>query len=573
MLRQGSAAPAYLCGIFMNRSVLRTVFRFLILVLALVALNIIGSAFFFRADLTQDKRFTLMPATRQLLEKLQDPLYIEVFLEGEFPAGFERLQRSVRETLDEFKAYAGDNIQYAFIDPSANKDETQRNETYRTLVNRGLQPTNLAADEDGKRSQKIIFPGAIVQQGGKEEAVTLLKGNQAASPQQRLNQSVEGVEYELAMALRKVTQKKPKRIAVIKGHGEKVGVEFNDLAASLKGLYQLDTVFLPNKMSLDGYDAALIIKPSQPFTEPDKYKLDQLAVNGGRLLFFLEPFPIVLDSLKPKENLFVPTDLNLTDLLFKFGARANADLVQDQNCASVPMVVGYMGNQPQTMPVPWFYFPIISNFASHPIMRNSDNLLFRFAGTVDTVGAQGIRKTVLARTGKYSRLVASPVEVSLNEASLRPDPALFNKSNLPLAVLLEGSFTSLYANRMAPETQAKFKFREKGMPGMVLVVNDGDLPLNEFNERKQIIYPIGYDRLTGITFGNKDFVLNALSYMLDDDGLIMARQKEVTLRPLDKPRLETEKTLWQTINLAGPLVLLFAFASGRAFLRRRKYTR
>ena len=547
--------------------------RFLILVIALVALNIVGSAYFFRADLTQDKRYSLMPATERLLGTLQDPVYVEVFLEGEFPAGFERLQKSIRETLEEFRAYAGENVQYKFIDPSANTDPKQRDDTYRELVRRGLQPTNLAADENGNRTEKIIFPGAIVHQGSKEVPVLLLKGNQAASSQQRLNQSVEGVEYELAMGLRKVSQTKRKRIAIIKGHGEHVRLEMNDLASSLKGLYELDTVYLPNKVSLDGYDAALVIDPTDGFSEPDKYKLDQLLINGGRLLFFLEPFPILLDSLKPEGNLFVPTNYNLGDLLFKYGARPNADLAEDQNAASIPMVVGYEGNQPQTVPVPWYYFPIVNTFAAHPITRNSDALLFKFAGTIDTVGAAGIKKTVLASTGKYSRLVASPVQISFNEARLPVTPAMFPKRNLPMAVLLEGSFTSLYANRLAPKTEATFKFKDKGLPGAVLVVGDGNLPLNEVNKSKQVIYPVGYDRLTGITFGNKDFVLNALSYMLDEQGLIMARQKEITLRPLDKPRLAQEKLTWQTANLAGPLALLLVFAGVQAWMRKRKYSK
>ncbi len=542
-----------------------------LVLLALIAINVIGSAYFVRADLTQDKRYSLMPATQRLLETIKDPVVVEVFLEGEFPAGFERLQKAIRETLEEFQAYAGDNVQFTFTDPSANPNEKQRNELYKRLFERGLQPTNLTADENGKRSEKIIWPGAIVQMGGREEAVTLLKGNQAAGPQTRLNQSVEGVEYELALAIRKVSQPKKKRLAIIRGHGEHTGIELNDLATSLKGLYELDTVLLDRKMSLDGYDAALVFKPTQPFSEPDKYKLDQLLVHGGKLLFFLEPFPIVLDSLKPDNNVFLPIDLNLSDLLFKYGARANADLVQDQNCASVPLVVGYMGNQPQTMPVPWYYFPIVNTFAAHPITRNSDALWFRFGGTVDTVAVPGIRKTVLASTGKYSRLAASPVTVSFNEARVQPTPALFNKQNLPLAVLLEGSFTSLYANRLAPVTAEKFKFAERDMPGAVLVVGDGDFALNEFNPRKQVVYPTGYDRLTGITFGNKDFVLNALSYLLDEDGLILARQKEVTLRPLDKPRLKEEKTTWQALNLGGPLLLLALFGVTRAWLRGRRY--
>ena len=549
----------------------RNIGAFLLLAVVLVLVNVVASGFIYRLDVTSDKRYTIMPATRQLLTNLTDDVYIEVYLEGDFPAGFERLQRSIRETLDQFRVYAGDRIQYSFIDPSASSDPKTRSQTYEALVKRGLTPTNLFDNAGGQRTEKIIFPGAIIQARGKEVPAMLLKGNQSAGAQQRLNQSVENVEYELATAIRQATQQKRKRIAIIRGHGEHTGLEFNDLAASLKGLYDLEPVDLPKRKSLSGYDAAIVAKPDSAFSEPDKFKLDQLLVNGGKLLFFIDMFDFALDSIKPDGSIHVPLELNLDDQLFHYGVRANADLVMDINSAYIPLVVGMVGNQPQTQAVPWRYYPRVNTYAEHPIVRNLDAMLLKFAGTLDTVKAVGIRKTILASTGQYSRIIPSPVRMSFNDARLQPAPELYGKAHLPVAVLLEGKFTSLYTNRLAPTTEQKFEFKSENLPGALLVVSDGDLPLNEISRQRQSIYPLGYDRVSGVTHGQKDFILNTLSYMLGEDNLILARNREIILRPLDKIRVERERSRWQTINLVVPLVLTALFGLVRAWVRRRKY--
>ncbi len=553
---------------------LNDLFSLAAMLAALVLVNIIFSSYFFRLDLTADKRYTIMPATKKLLKELPGTVFVDVYLEGEFPAGFERLQRSIRETLEEFRAYAGDKVQYRFTDPSAASDPRQRQEGYEALVKRGLTPTNLYDTEGGAKTEKIIFPGAIVQYGGKEQGVVLLKGNQAAGAQERLNQSVEGVEFELAQAIKTLSQKRRPKIAIIKGHGESTGAELNDLGASLKTLYDLEPVDLPKKASLEGYDAALIIKPDSAFSEPDKYKLDQLLISGGKLLFFIDEFKARLDSIKPAGSLLLPQQLNLEDMLFRYGARVNADMVMDMNSAAIPMVVGISGDKPQTAAVPWRFYPIVNTFGPHPIVKNMNSLLMKFASSIDTVKAPGIRKTILASTGQYSRLVPAPVRMSFNEARIQPTPEMYGKSHLPVAVLLEGRFQSLYTNRLAPQTQATFAFKERGdKPGAVLVVSDGDLPLNEVNEAKRTVYPLGYDRMSGINFGQKDFIVNTLAYLLDDDGLILARNKEIVLRPLDKPRVEKERATWQAANLVFPLILLGVFGAVRLVVRRRRYAK
>ena len=534
-------------------------------------LNIIGSAFFFRLDLTADKRFSILPATKALLGSLPETVYLEVYLEGEFPSGFDRLRRSVKETLDEFRIYAGDRLQYRFINPSESADAQQRNATYQSLAKRGLTPTNLYANEDGKRTEKIIFPGAIAAAGGREEPIMLLKGNQASGPQQQLNQSVEGVEYELATGIKKLTQAKRKRIAIISGHGEHVRTELNDLVDAMRRLYEVELVKLPKKINLEGFDAALIVKPDSSFSEPDKYKLDQLLVNGGRLLFFIDPFSIELDSIKPDGSMYLPNELNLDDMLFRYGARVNPDQLLDLNSAYIPMVVGIVGDKPNTTAVPWRFWPIINTFAPHPIVRNMDALVTKFVSSIDTVAAPGIKKTVLASTGTYSRIIPSPIRMSFNEARIEPRQEQYKKKNIPVAVLLEGSFKSLYEGRLAPISEATFGFKAVGRPGAVLVVSDGDLPLNEVNEQRKTITPLGYDRMSGTTFGHKDFIMNTLAYMLDDQGLILARAKEIALRPLDKLKIEKEKSRWQAINLALPLFLLGLFGIVRYAIRSKRW--
>lgn len=545
--------------------------RFFILAGIIVLLNLLASQFFFRWDLTEDKRYSLSPASEKLLTNLEDVVYVEVYLEGEFPAGFKRLQSTIKEKLDEFRIYGGNNIQYKFTDPSANPDVKSRNEFYLQLAKKGLQPTNLNAMEGDKKVEKIIFPGAIVSYRGKEIPVLLLKGNQAATPEQRLNQSVEGVEYELASAIRKLTVSNKKKVAFLEGHGELNVLEISDLMNSLDEYYDVDRVNLSEALTLDGYDAIVLAKPTQHFNEPDKFKIDQYMVKGGNALFVIDPMQISLDSVGEKGTFSFPYATNLDDLFFRFGFRLNGDLIQDLNSGYIPMVVGFVGNAPKTEMMNWRYFPLINNFSKHPITKNLDAIYAKFISTVDTVKATGIKKTPLFFTSKYSRILPAPVRVNFNEARLEINPRLFSKGPLPTAYLLEGKFQSLYKNRLAPEKQQQVGFVEFGKPGKIVVVSDGDLVKNDINKQTNQPYELGYDRFAGIKFGNKEFALNAMDYMLDESGLIAVRTKEVVLRPLDKVKLKEERTRWQLLNIVLPLVLLLGYGLVRYYLRKKKY--
>ncbi len=556
----------------MRRNIIRMqdIGRFAGLLLVLFFANVFLNGFFFRLDLTEDKRFSISEASREILGKLKGPVFVEVYLEGEFPSGFERLQRSIRETLDEFRAVSGEKLDYQFVDPSAAPDAKTRNKTYQQLSKLGLQPTNLMVKEGAEQVQKIIFPGAVIRVKGREIPVQLLKGNQAASPAERLNQSVEGIEYELAHGIKTATQEKGSRIAILTGHGEMSDRRIQDFGLTLRQFYDVRKVDLGQVENLQDYDLAIMIKPKLEFSEFDKFKLDQFVVKGGRLLLLMDGIQAEIDSIKQDGSLAFPFNTKLDDLLFRFGIRVNSDLLLDMNSGAIPLVVGYMGDKPETRLVPWRFYPVLNSFGKHPIVRNMDALYGRFVSTIDTTISPGIQKTPLVFSSRYSRILASPVRLSFNEARLNPQPEQYRLHDLPVAYLLEGRFNSLYKNRMLPDAGKQLGFKETDKNSAIVVVGDGDFARNDTNKTGDY-FALGYDRFLRTTFANKDFLLNAISYLLDENGVILARNKTIALRPLDLPRIAKEKTFWQVLNVAGPVVLVLLFALGRLWMRNRRY--
>ncbi|WP_022823580.1 gliding motility-associated ABC transporter substrate-binding protein GldG [Hymenobacter norwichensis] len=550
----------------------RDLLTFLAVVAGLLLVNFIGQQFFFRLDLTQEKRYTMSAATRQLLTNLKQPVTVTVYLDGDFPPPFRRLQQSVRETLNEMQVYGGSNLKYVFIDPSAAGTEKARNEYYQTLFKKGLSPTNLGANENGKRVEKIIFPWATVSAGGKEQRVLLLRGNQAAPSDVRLNQSIEGLEYELASAIRKLSPGKRKLIGVVEGHGELNNAEAGDLIGSLQQYYDVYRVDLSKVRDLRSLSALIIAKPAGAYTEPEKFKLDQFITQGGNALFFVDAMRVNLDSAARTGMLSFPQPIGLDDLLFKYGVRVNADLVLDLNSGVIPLVTGMEGNKPKVEPMPWQFYPLINNFSTHPITRNLDAVYTKFVSTMDTVKATGIRKTPLFFTSRYSRVLPSPVPVNLNDARLEPDRKLYKDKFKPVAYLLEGQFGSLYANRAEPGT-TRFQpaSSPQAKPAKVLVVSDGDFVRSELDPKTGQPFRLGFDRLANTEFANRELVLNAVDYMLDETGLISVRGKQITLRPLDKLKVIEQRSRWQLLNIVAPLVLLGIFGAVRAWRRKRRY--
>lgn len=534
-------------------------------------LNILAGQYFFRIDLTEEKRYTITDATKETLRGLEDVVYIDVYLEGDFPAGFKRLQNAIRERLEEFRVYGGNNIQFKFVDPSQAENAKARNEFYLTLADKGIQPTNLFATEDGKKIEKLIFPGAIVAYEGEESAVMLLKGNQSATPEERLNQSIEGIEYEIIAAIRKLSVTTKKKVALIEGQGELDSMHIAGMTNMLLQNYEVFHVNLPQKESLEAYDAIVVAKPDTTFTEADKYKIDQFIMQGGKALFFIDAMRVNMDSAGENGTYAFPLSLNLEDMFFRYGVRINNNLLQDLNAGAHPVVTGFLGDQPQIRLLPWPFYPIINYFGQHPIVKNLDAVYTRFVSSIDTVKADGIRKTPLLYTSKYSRTLAAPVRVNLND--LRDVvPENFQNGPFPVAYLLEGAFSSLYKNRILPQGINKAEFRAEGVPSKILVIADGDFIKNDVNPQNLSPYELGYDPYMQVSFANKDLLMNAMSYFLDDAGIISARTKEIKIRPLDKLKLNQDKLKWQLINLILPVVIVLLYGIGRYYYRKRKFT-
>ncbi|QKG55957.1 gliding motility-associated ABC transporter substrate-binding protein GldG [Hymenobacter sp. BRD128] len=552
--------------------------RFAAIIGTLLLLNFVAQRFFFRLDLTQEKRYTMSDATKKLLSTLKQPVTITVYLTGDFPPNFRRLEQGVRETLNEMQVYGGGNLNFIFIDPSAAGTEAGRNKFYETLFKKGLKPTNLGANENGKRVEKIIFPWAVVQAGGQTRNVLLLRGSQVASPAERLNQSIEGLEYELASAIRQVAPPggAKRRLGVITGHGELTNPEMADILTAWSQNYDVFRVDLNQVKDLRGnLDAVVIAKPTGPYSEQDKFRLDQFITHGGRALFFVDALRVDLDSVSRNgAALATPYNLNLDDLLFRYGVRLNPDLLLDLNCGQIPLVTGVTGNKPKIEPLPWQLYPLINRFSPNPITRNLDAVYLKFVGNIDTVKAVGIRKTSLMTTSRYTRRLPAPVPINFNDARLEPNPKLYQNSYQSVGYLLEGTFRSLFANRAIPgTTQYQPDQNPNAAPSKILVISDGDFLRNDVDPKSGRPFRLGFDRLANTEFANRELILNATDYLLDETGLIAVRGKQITLRPLDKVQLADHRRPWQALNLGAPLVLLAAFGAVRAWRRKRRYAR
>jgi ABC-2 type transport system permease protein len=420
---------------------LESILYFLIGIFVIIVANQLSARLFYRFDLTEEKRYTISEASKNILRNLEDVVYVDVYLEGELPAGVKRLQKGVRETLDEFKIYAGSNLQFRFINPSTAKSQKARQEFYESLIRKGIQATNLYDNVDGKRTQVLIFPGAILTYGNKETGITFLKGNKASSPQEQLNQSIEGVEYELSSAIKSITESKTKRIALLKGHGELDSLQIAGLTAELMMKYRVFHVDLTKKQDLLGYDAIVLAKPTEAFNEIDKYKIDQFIMRGGKAMFLIDALYANMDSASREDNLALPYDTNLDDLFFKYGFRVNKDMILDRNAAVYPVVVGNLGDNPQIQLLPWPFFPVINNFSDHPTVRNNDAVITRFMSTIDTLKVENVQKIPLMTSSQYSKVLTSPIKVSINELKKEMNPDFFDSGVQTTAWIYEGAFT------------------------------------------------------------------------------------------------------------------------------------
>lgn len=579
-----------------RRSYKRQTYRDLVILITTIALlNYIASFFFTRIDLTAEKRFTLTNTTKNILTNLKDVVYVKVYLEGDMPYGFKRLNKSIKETLDEFRSYAGDNIQYEFINPSENPDKKTQKELFKQLYQKGLTPTNVQEkDDEGKVSEKVLFPGALITYGGREIAVDFLHNSMNLSPEENLNASVEDVEFSMINAIRKLKNDFGQRIAFIEGHGELPAEEVEDITRSLTEYFDVERVRLDSQIyslstrSLDSnkkvtvinkYDLAIIANPDSMFSEFDKYIIDQFIMYGGKVIWLIDAVDANMDSLAYASTVMATVkNLNLNDQLFKYGARVNPNLVQDMQCAIIPVNTAISGTQPQFTPSPWVYFPLLMPNTKHPIGKNVNLIKGQFVSSVDPVGDDStITKTVLLTTSQNSRAINAPLQINLGLIKKKLNPDFFTKSYIPTALLLEGKFNSIYLNRLAPEMyeHQEIAFKEKSYYTQLAVIGDGDIIKNHVKRLglKSEALPLGYDRYTGETFGNKEFLMNLISYMLDNKNFTELHSKVVQLRLLDRTAIEENKTFIQLINIALPVLLILAFGLILSWYRKQKFSK
>ncbi|MCS6991998.1 MAG: gliding motility-associated ABC transporter substrate-binding protein GldG [Chitinophagales bacterium] len=544
------------------------------------ALAVVNHYYFLRIDLTADKRYTLTDSTRYMLQNLDDVVFVRVFLEGSFPGGFRRLATATREMLDEMKVYAGRRLQYEFINPLKDKNEREIQETVKALGEKGLQPANVQMRRGDEYSQQLVIPGALVYYKGREAAVNLLISPRGMPTDQSLLLSLSRLEHQFGKAIRQLSFPIRPRLAFLTGHQEVEEFFLVDLLDEVSAFYDYDFFDLRSRAFIpQRYKVAIIVKPRSSFDEKDKFKLDQYLMNGGRILWMLDALTADVDSVVRKSS-FLATDLplNLEDQLFRYGVRLNPNLVLDLQCAAVPLIVAQQNNQPRFARYPCFYFPVSTPKGTHPIVQRIDAVRLRFASSLDTLNLPQVNTTVLLHSSTRSRLVFTPWLVDFSTLRQRPDVHRFNRGDQIFAVLLEGTFPSLFRNRLTASFEAVLRdslqqpFKPHSVSTAMIVIADGDIGLNEFDSRG---FPLelGYDRFNNRYFDNKDFLINCIDYLAGYRTLLDTRNKTIQLRLLDSTKLKTERTWWQLFNVGGPLAMLLTGGTLFILLRRYLHTR
>ena len=566
---------------------------FLVTVVIVVLVNVIGSYVFTRFDLTSEKRYTLSPTTKEILNDLNDYVYFKVYLEGDFPAGFKKLRREAKEMLDEFRAYSK-FIDYEFINPSESADAAERNETYKQLYQAGLNPTDVVVkNRDGSSKQMVIWPGALVSyRNNTEIAIDLLENQIGQSSEQALNASMQNLEFRLIDAVKKVIRLQRRNIAFIEGHGELSEQEVHDIAQTLAQNYNVVRLEIDGKIdalmhrtqdeesdvkAFPSYDAIIIAKPTQPFDERDKFLIDQYIMHGGKVLWMVEPVYATMDSLQSQESTIgLEQDLNLDDMLFKYGVRLNRDLLLDLTCASLPIRTGQVAGQAQLECFRWYYFPLLQAASEHPMVRNMNAIKADFVSSMDaTTSANDIEQVPLLKTSDYTKVSGAPVFITLAMLRQAPDKRMFASKGKNVAYLLKGSFPSLYANRIPQEIAEDngTNFMEESIPTAMIVVADGDIIRNQIDIKTRKPLPLGFDQYTQNPYANKEFIENAIGYLVEGEGMIDIRSRELKVRLLDDTKINRERTKWQVVNTLLPIAVIIALGFVMAFIRKKKYSK
>ena len=570
-----------------------------IILMIIVLINIIGSFVYTRFDLTSEKRYTISDTSKEILKGLEDYVYFRVYLEGDFPAGFKKLRKETKEMLDEFRAYSK-FIDYEFINPSESDDPTERQDTYKILWQNGLNYYTETVQTKNGMQQIMIWPGIIMSYREHELAIDLLSGQSGQSQETVLNNSAQDLEYKLISAIKEISVVQRPNIAFCNGHGELPEAEVYDIANSLSKKFNIKKTTLNGQLNAlmnrnfdrdsnivikPAYDAIIIAKPTLPFSEKDKFIIDQYIMYGGKVMWLLDPVSASMDSLQSKESTMgLALDLNLDDMLFNYGLRLNKNLLLAYPCAQIGLVTG-QGNNLQSVLLPWYYFPLLSQASEHPIVRNLEAVKAEFISSLEpTTSAPEIQKIPLLKTSDYTKTASAPVFISLDILNERPNAKMFPQKGMTTAYLLNGSFTSLYEYRL-PESiteSAEMGFKTKSDNTSMIVISDGDIIRNQLaqldyakknNKRIGSPLPLGYDQYTNITYGNKQFIDNAISYLIEGEGLINVRSRELKIRLLDMNKVNSKPIMWQIINVVVPSALMIVLGIILAFLRKKKFTK
>lgn len=535
--------------------------------------------FFFRIDLTTDKRYSISYQTKNLMSTLEKPLEVTVYLDGELNPGFLRLKKSTAELLDELSVYSNKPININYINPSLADTPEERDRNYNELASRGLTPTAVyERDKEGKSIQKVIFPWIEISYNGKKVPVCLLKNILGNSGDENLNISIENLEFEITDGIRRAVNTEVKKIAFIEGHGELSEPETYDICKSLSRYFQIDRGVLGNNAAiLRDYKAIIIAKPTQPFSESDKFIIDQYIMNGGNVLWLIDGVRIAKENLStiglsPAMEL----DLNLSDQLFRYGVRINPILLQDVQCVSVPVNIAPKNAAPQFEPSPWYYAPLLLTSPEHPVTRNITEVRSEFCSGIDLVGDnKQVKSKLLLATSDNTHIIGTPTTIDLSQTPKSNDKTYFNAGYVPVAVALEGHFDSDFANRMIPKGMTGvLPAHEKSLYSRQIVVADGDIIRNETTGKNDsTTIPLGFDRYMNQQFGNKDFIQNAILYLTDNDGWMDLRSRTLKLRLLNKKITNNDRIIWQLTNVLIPIAFLIFVGVGYQVVRKRKYTR
>ncbi|WP_396139188.1 gliding motility-associated ABC transporter substrate-binding protein GldG, partial [Flavobacterium sp.] len=547
-----------------------------IVFLALIVINLISHFFFKRFDLTQDKRYTLSETTLNIIKNADSPLYIDVYLDGNFPPEFKRLQNETKQLLEEFSAY-NSNIVFQFKNPI--EKEAMRVEVMKEFYERGMQPLSITVEDKGKQSQEVVFPWAQATYGDKFTKVSLLKNLMGASTEEKVISSVQHLEFGFAEAITKITKEKQKKIAVIKGNGELIEPLIADFLTTVKesyyiGPFTLDSVAnqpVQTLAALKKYDLALIAKPTEAFTEAEKQVLDQFIMNGGKTLWLVDAVAADMDSMYNETGtiLAYPRELNLTDLFFKYGIRMNPQLIKDEYATPIKIASGNQGSETQLQQYNWKFSPFIYPTSTHPIVKNMEGIKFEFSSPIELL-KNDVKKTVLLSSSEYSKTIGTPAPISLSLITEETTPEEYaGKGLLPVAVMMEGKFKSAYQNRVLPF--ADKTFQSVGKETKMIVISDGDVIKNQID--KGMPLELGFDKWTNQLYGNKEFLLNCVNYLLDDNGLINIRSKDVDLPLLNKEEVYANYTSAQLITVGLPILILAIFGFLFTYLRKKRYSR